>query len=382
MSTISNRFFITALDDGTTLHGNLVSTKSLTQGWNGTAAVPNWRTAQSSEKPIVFLTLMSGNTYVEPTSVSWYYDGALINFNAQDISSDGKFQRTTYTLQGLSMPALKIIDNIADSSDVDVHTIMLSGTYAVSSGVSISFSVTTQIRITTITANSYFGIIDFVDGKSNFTEKGENITMYASLYGSGSDSEMYIADYNVVWSINGVVFNSADYPHSSGIGNYGSHWALTLNEADVTDSAIIKCSFTLRGESSAVYNAYSQIDDLQDPEYLYIQYNKTNGSSATLRSGEQVMFVMWVGSADDPTPITSYNSYSVLLLDSEGKPIMNSLGSPSVTGMYDADEDGWRQLLYETKTGYTGRVAWCKINYDIVSTYGKNITGIVKAEQT
>ena len=58
MSQISNRFYVTALDDGTTLHGNLASTKPLSQAWNGSSAVPNW--TQASEQPVIYLTLLSG----------------------------------------------------------------------------------------------------------------------------------------------------------------------------------------------------------------------------------------------------------------------------------------------------------------------------------
>ena len=57
MSSISNRFFVTALDDGTTLHGNLASDKSLSQAWSGTSAIPNWTIA--SEQPTIYLTLMT-----------------------------------------------------------------------------------------------------------------------------------------------------------------------------------------------------------------------------------------------------------------------------------------------------------------------------------
>ena len=75
MGNISNRFYVTALEDGTTLHGNLVADKSLTQAWNGTSAVPDWTVV--ANQPTIYLTLLSGATAVQPSadSVQWYYNG-------------------------------------------------------------------------------------------------------------------------------------------------------------------------------------------------------------------------------------------------------------------------------------------------------------------
>ena len=59
MSTISNRFFIEAIDDGSTLHGSLLSTKPLTQALvSSGAAVPDWTVA--ANQPIVYVDLING----------------------------------------------------------------------------------------------------------------------------------------------------------------------------------------------------------------------------------------------------------------------------------------------------------------------------------
>ena len=73
MSTVSNRFYVEAIDDGSTLHGQLLSTKALTQAWNGSAAIPDW--TQAANQPIVFVDLLSGSQKVTPDAGgTWYYN--------------------------------------------------------------------------------------------------------------------------------------------------------------------------------------------------------------------------------------------------------------------------------------------------------------------
>jgi hypothetical protein len=83
MTQISNRLYITALEDGTTLHANLSAERALSQSWNGDNAVPNWQvptnplgTAPYAD-PVIHLTLLSGATNVgtaDITNQKWYHD--------------------------------------------------------------------------------------------------------------------------------------------------------------------------------------------------------------------------------------------------------------------------------------------------------------------
>lgn len=382
MSQISNRFFITAIDDGTTLHGNLSSTKSLQQGWNGSSAVPNW--SNSDEQPIIYLTLISGSSYVVPTNdFEWKYNNQVITFGQDGISTNpsGLFQKTTYPLNplsGINMPALRILGNIANSSNVvDINTITFDGAFAASSNAEIPFSATTQIRITSIVANGYFGVIDFADGISNFTEKGQTITLFGRLYGGGSQTEISYLQYNIRWYVNEtLVTSSATYVDSNGV----THSALTLNESDIVDNAIIRAEFY--SGNNTRFASIAEVDDLTDPEYLYIQYNKANGRSATLRQGEKVDFFFWVARSDNPNIHDSnYNQYKIKLLDSEGKTITDSNIGDETTGYIpNPDANGWRICNYDYDEDYGFDVASCPFNYNTVNTYGKNMTVIVLAE--
>ena len=377
MSTISNRFFVTAIEDGATLHGSLNSTVPLAQGWNGSSAVPDW-SAQGSH-PMIYLTLMSGNTAVTASSTfNWKYNNNTIEFNQQGVSTDGKFSKTT-TANG--NPALVILENLATSASVNIDTITFEGSWSTSGGASIPFTVSTQIRLYNLGETGYLGLIDYVGGKKDFTQKGDSVTLFVRLYSGGQSTETSPSFYGANLYINGVNFSQMQHSSASTQTSVDGHLGWILNEADVTDNAIIRVDFLV--ESSVVFSAFDSIDDLQDPEYMYIQYNKANGQSATLRQGESVTFYIWVGRADEPTPDETFNSFKLKVLNAEGKVVTSEIsGIPNVTPSTE-----WRTLTVETcdanhpvyQDGHNR--AKCTIQYDAVNSLGKNFTGVVLAEQ-
>lgn len=379
MSSISNRFFVTALEDGTTLHGALASDKTVTQGWDGSAASPDWSIA--TNQPTIYLTLTSGNTPVVASSTyEWKYNGATLTFDSSTGISTGTFaglfKKVTHSSGN---PAIMIINNLANSDNVDLDTLTLEGSWNAGGNTYIPFSASMQIRITSIGAAGYFGVVDFANGISNFTEHGQNVTMFVRLYSSGGGN-ISPNDYTTEWYINGTRFSTLDFPHSQ-LTTYTEggtiFYALSLNEEDVTDNAIIRADIKLTGESDVIFTAYANVDDLQDPEYLYIQYNGANGQAATLRQGEFVEFYMWVGRADDPTIDTSFGIFKLKLLDADGDIIWTQFPNGDTIGLKNPDANGWRDGLVELITNK----CFCKINYDIVNSNGKNITCIVLAQQ-
>lgn len=375
MSQISNRFYVTALDDGTTLHGNLASTKPLSQAWNGSSAVPNW--TQAAEQPIIYLTLLSGGSLVQPSSTfKWLYNGTEIDF-----TTDTRFQSTTYpvTYGGttLNMPALKIVANLASSANVDVDMITFSGSYIIN-GAGVTFACDAQIRISAITANGYLGLINFVNGISNITEDDQVITAYGVLYNSSGGQH---TTATTKWYINNGVTPTAGSSKTVDGNTYAN--AFQVDENDVVDHATLRCEF-YDSSNNLLYTAYASVDDMQDPEFMYIQYNGANGNAASLRKDESVSFSIWVGRRDDPSVLggtanPTYSTYKVQLLDGDGTVIGGSGDSGrSVigSGIPDADSDGYRTLPI------SAGVASITIPYSVVnsSTYGKkNLTGIIIA---
>ena len=365
MSTISNRFYVTALEDGTTLHGNLSSDKSLTQAWNGTSAVPNWENA--SEQPTIYLTLLSGATLVVPSSnYKWFYNGAEIS------DSDVRFVKMnksiTYAGQTVSVPALKIVKNIASSSNVDVDTITFQGEYVIN-GSGIAFSCDAQIRISAITANGNLGVINFHNGISDITEPNQTITLYGVLYG-GADGQP-VAGVSTKWYLN----ESTNPTDGRTIEQHEN--AFAVKEGEVVDHATIRCEF-YDASNNLLYTAYASVDDMQDPEFMYIQYNGNNGNAASLRKGEKATFQIWVGTREDASVLggsatPKYPIIKVQLLDGSGSVIMD-------TGLANAipnpDANGWRDL---TST-MSGGKATIEPHYDTVNGAGKkNLTGIIIA---
>lgn len=366
MSQISNRFFVTALDDGTTLHGNLASDKSLSQAWSGTAAIPNWTIA--SEQPTIYLTMLAGAELVQPKdNYKWLYNGQEITFNDSGISTNpvSLFQKTTknVTYGGVTKtePALKIIGNLASSSNVDVDMITFQGEYEIG-GSAIAFSCDAQIRISTITGNGFLGVINFVDGKADIVEKGQVITMYGKLHdASGAE----VAGYSTKWYVNDSTTGTSGQTIS------GHANAFQVTETQVVDHATIKCEFytgtTLR------CSAFAGVDDMQDPEFMYIQYNGANGNAASLRSGDTVTFYIWVGTREDASVIggpdnPTFSVFKARLLDGDGTEITGHL-----VDIPDRGADGLRQL------SVSGGKASIKVNYSVVSDHKKNLTGIIIA---
>lgn len=368
MSNISNRFFVTAIDDGTTLHGVLSSNKSLTQGWNGSTADPDW--SISTNSPTITLQLTSGNSIVQAdANVTWKYNNDTIQFGQNNISIGtyaGLFKKG---ISSSLQPTLQIINNLASSENVDVDVITLEGSWT-SGGAAIPFSVSTQVRITSIGNSGYVGIIEFQDGISNFTESGQSISLIPHLYGGDGSSEADKSTYTVDWYINGVkVEDGAGFSQGTSVNPLT--YVLTINEADVVDNAIIKLVFKDKIDSHVLYTEYANVDDLQDPEYMYIQYNSANGQTATLRKNEQVTFEIWVGRVDNPAVIQAYDTFKVKLLDSDGTII-----DENIQGIPNVQEGGWRYLTIDSTT----HKASITITYQLASQKGKNITGIIVAE--
>lgn len=361
MSQISNRFYVTALEDGTTLHGNLASDRALTQAWNGTTAVPNW--ADPNEQPTIYLTLLSGATLVAPASgYKWYYNGTEIS------DSDSRFQKTTksvtYAGQTVTMPALKIVANLASSSNVDVDMITFKGSYIIN-GSGIEFACDAQVRISAITANGKLGVINFVNGVSDITEAGQVIIMYGMLYNADGQAANGVT---TKWYLN----DSSTPTIGQTISGYTN--AYQVGESQVVDHATIRCEF-YDASNNLLYTSYAGIDDMQDPEFMYIQYNGNNGNAASLRKDETASFQIWVGKRDDAAVLggTSTPTYSIIkvqLLNGGGSVIMTT---GLATNIPDPDANGWRTL---PMSGGKGSIT---PHYDTVNGNGKNITGIVIA---
>ena len=376
MSTISNKFYVTALEDGTTLHGQLSVDKTLTQAWSGQNAVPDW--TQVANQPTLYVTLLNGSVLSAPDNTyKWFYNGSEIIFSDQPstITIEGGLILTGFystspsnlffkTAKSISMggrtvstPALRVVGNIAGSQNVDTIPIRFEGSFT-SGGAALNFSSELSIRISRLTANGFLGLIEFVDGKVNITNDDEEITMYAVLYNSDGG----VTDpYTTMWYVN----NSATGTQGQTIGGHANAFKITEN--DIVDSATIRCEFSRDG--STAYTAYVTIDDMQDPEYMYIQYNGNNGNAASLRKDESVKFSVWIGKTDDPTVDARWTTFKLKLLDGDAQTI-----TAEMTDCPSADAEGLRNL------SVVDGVASFSLHYDdVVNNAKRNLTGFLYA---
>lgn len=373
MSTISNKFFVSLIEDGTTLHGELRATKSLTQAWTGSACVPDWSSSHVDNRPLIYISLMNGTDVVTVDSGSekWYYNGTLITWSSsvttQNIGGTsyqgyvstncgGVFFKTTYTLDGKAMPAMGIIGNLANMSDVvDIDVIRFEGQKTLSTNP-VDFAASTNITISDWVNGGYLGVINFQNGRADITRDNNQVVCQGYLYDDGG---------NVISSATYKWYFEGDPAVKS------TTQTLTVSEADVTDYVVVKCEFYMLvdGQNTLVYTAYAGIDDTQDPEYMWIQYNGANGNSASLRKNESVAFRIWVGKEDDPTVNTSWISFKLKTLDSEGNVVTAAFDNIPAAG-----SDGYRTL------SVSGGVAQAEVTYDDVETYcKKGLTGIIIA---
>lgn len=370
METISNKFFVQVIEDGASLHGELRATKSLTQSYSGSACIPDWTV--SANRPVIYLSLMNGTSYVTPDEgFKWYYNGTEIEFDSNGSSTEktyggytlsaGTFVKTTYTLSGRSMPALQIANNLASSSNVDIDVIRFDGQLTLSTNP-ISFTSAINVTITSwVEGGGYLGVISFRDGIADIDSTNTSVTCQAELYNSSGSQVTSGVTYK--W-----YFEGEDDPAQN-----STNPNFTVSDSDVVDYAVVRCEYwmTIDGTDTCVAVARVGIDDTQDPEYMWIQYNGANGNSASLRTGESVVFTAWVGKAGDPSYVnTSYTDFKVKLIDSTGTVITASL-TPTFE---DPDSTGYRTLpVSSNKTTLT-------ITFDLASTYArKGLTGIILA---
>lgn len=392
MSTISNKFFIQILEDGSSLHGQLLSTITPSQSYKDGQFIPNWATTASA-RPMIYLSLQNGNNNIQPDSgYVWSYNGQSIAFSGTQTtetigdttyngykSVDGgagyasgvadKFFKTSYN----GMPALGIISNIASSSNVDVDVIRFDGTVTLTSNP-VGFSAFTNITITQWTSGGYQGVLSFPNG-NEIRSAGQTLGCVAKLFNDSGEitnpqSGTPIVEYKWYYEGNPTV--------------QGTGATFNILESAVTDFAIVRCDFyiTINGTRTLVASAFGQVDDKQDPEYMWIMYNGTNGNGASLRANESVTMSICIGTPDDPTPNTAWTSFKVKLIDSDGVVIQGTS-----QGQYTPQNDSVFHITADASDEYrrtlpvNAGVATAKVYYDdVVNMSKKGLTGYVVAE--
>jgi len=351
-TSISNKFLITAIDDGMTVQGNLRSTKTLVQAYDAATGgvAPDWTVA--SNQPTIYAVIMKGSTLMS-TSALQSYKWLL---NGQEIADgDERFEKTTYVLDSVSVPALKIVENLASADNLDIDLITLEGTVEVT-GSPIAFAMGVEVRITEATGNGYLGVVSF-DGPCDITEDNDEVEMTASLFSAMNE----LTEFDCKWYV------------GSETSARGTGKTFTVGAADVTDYAVVKCEFYKGGD--LVATAFVGVDDTTDPQYMYVTSDNSNGSSAVIRSSQgAITFKFWVATLSDATNYDeSYETFKVYLYDVEGTNLKADASGHAFAS------DGTNSYVECTPTDH---VASITLTYADVAgeDYGKgSLTGIIVA---
>lgn len=353
---ISNSFFVQVIEDGSALRGEIRSTQPLTQAYSDGTCVPNW--AAGVNQPTVYVVLQNGGSWITPDAgYKWYYNGNEIVFDGNGKSlavanlPAGTFEKVTnYTPdmyeQGQYVPAIKIVKNVASSSNVDIDVLRFDGTKTLTTN-SIPFSASLDITITELIKGGYVGMI-YLNGSTDkdISSKNDTVKLIAHLYDSeGNEMTPATNGAKYRWLINGV----EKVP-------LGSTNTLVVTESDVYDYAVVSCEFYMPKDNGSGTNVdtlvstdYLEIDDTQDPQEMYFAYNGANGKAASLRKDESVAFSIWVGDAGNPSASnvdTSFTDWKIILVDSNKQTLMQSLSSydASINDVIEGDLQGYRPM--------------------------------------
>lgn len=388
---ISNKISISCIDDGTTIHGSLMCDDPLSQGYDKKAgtAVPVW---DSSTGPLIYLVLLNGDTMTAPLSdkTEWYYNTNKLSFGNDGKSTGtyaGYFSKETKMVEGVDMPALRIIKDLASNGNLNDDMIQIKGQIEVS-GQPVGFSSGVIIQVGELNANGYMGVINF-DGKSYLDSDDSIVTCWANLY---AGSAVNTLTWTCEWDFNGTPVKN----QSTSIFPYVGQWTGTpkvennmikikgTDEGGVLDIATVTCRFYVKDSTDTnklVATATVTVDDISDEEYMYVFFTlnssgdatKSDGSPVSLHKGESIKYTCWVAKASDPdSKDTTFTNYYFQPRKADGSlptgKAISSLGEAATSvgnGFYQINK--------------VSGIATFTASYDEVKAQGKNINGIILA---
>lgn len=401
---VSNQIFMSAIDDGSTIHGSLLSDRSLSQGYvkNEGTYVPNWN---ATTGPTIYLTLLDGATPIAPSgwsaatqeAVVWKWNGNEIAFDENGKSTgsamyDGQplFQRTTQTWQGITMPALKIIYNMARAGSLNNDVITMEGKVEMS-GEPIDFSAGVTVQLGEASSNGYHGGIYFPEGSVILTDD-QWVTAVGELYSGGGA----VTEFRCLWELNGEAVTATS---ASGDGrayvtsSSATHGNDTLHvsgddDSGVLDIATVTCKFQVKDEEGnwqTVFVITETIDDQGDEQYLYVNFTlggttaKINGAPVSLHRGQSVVWDAYVGLNSDASVVLPFNKFEYRPQKADGSFMADtdfSADSGSPLNNAAKWKDGWCDIT--TGSNHGGFAC----HFNDIHNAGKNIGGIIRASKT
>lgn len=408
MPQVSNRFFVTAIQDGQVASGYLRADSSLQQFYDRetTTCFPDWSVKMNGSidegiHPIITAYTRLGGTVQKPQTNKWYWNGQEILFSGNNSTN------FTYTKGGITyplfikgvnaqqLPTLKINGNLAGWNASDPHTVNIDqdiisnqGTME-AGGDALAYSMDIVVRLSQkVATNGYWGDIRF-DGNYIITSPDPTsvdgkVKLLPWLY-LGTTAQT-ADDYSVMWYIEGVSDYSG-YSNPDRFANKKSgsqnQMSLELTADDVVDNVTVRCDFYDRSDNLKC-SAYIEVDDAQDDDEMQITH-PGGQSSANLRKGESVTFTIWMSSRINPTQVKDeYTHFKLKLLSSTGSVITNQIAPEGAT-----ITDGFWEITKTNNNGSGGKVidslplnakyGQITIPFDIANSNGDSISGVIVA---
>lgn len=175
---------VTFVKQGDTITANLVCPKGLTQYVIPGSDVinPNWEVAANQPQIYPHVTTTLTQTIISAfTDTRWYYDGVLLVFT-NNVTADGRFKLETYTINGQSLPCLRIMKNLMLASVLSKE-IMFKASIE-TGGVKSAISCPITARRVETSGNAYVGQIAATNG-GVINDTTPNSTLSAALLHGG-----------------------------------------------------------------------------------------------------------------------------------------------------------------------------------------------------
>lgn len=375
MAKVTNKFYIQAIHDGSSVYAELINTNQLVQTiTSGGVVTPDW-TSTPATRPVIYPRAKVSGKWKACTG-TWFYNGIELEevtvgnttyykqkgtsvvdneyyfekVKTEDCPSDG----------GVKWPAIKIIRNLAGvNGNIDNDLIRFDGQVE-EGGANIDFSLSRAIRITQYTSTGNFGQ---VLGGNSITSTTVPTVVYAVMVDPAAavneqtGEPQYIAPntYKTKWYREGV--DAAGNPHwysGSNVSTYTSGpqptaavnagvtlpsncQYITVGVNDIDDYAALRCEF-YDNSDNFLWAAEGYVDDMTDEFQMQVRCDSQNyigESNIQLKSGQQADMKVWMGHNTNPyNEDTSFTSFWCKLYDNHNA-LITAGGSDQDSPLYN-----------------------------------------------
>lgn len=277
---------------------------------------PDW--TKDENRPTFFPSIAAGGVTVIPTDDKWWYNVIQLVFGADNLSTNsglaGTFKRVTHN----SVPALKIMKNLASESNQDSDTIKFNGAIKVG-GIDDRIEKTEKITITRKGEATYKGIVMGIDNDGMvINAAGGSTRVYAKLLGGGEaiDNSKYIVEFKK--QLNGafVDITKADGSKLTDTSDHVVTITADMVNAFLNLYAIFKDATTLAELTSDV----GTVQDTSDP--LRIDKNAVPADETIVNDSDTVVYTPSVVDSSGNVRSEFANKFKFFLSNEDGKKIV------------------------------------------------------------